>query len=356
MPLEIHLHDNGIWYVRGTVAVWRSGKPHSIEIRRSTKVRDRAQAEAIKRQIENEVAERNITGREPALTFSQAAARYVTQGGEERFLAKPRAHLGALRIDQITQQHIDDAAVKAYPNSTATRRRQFYAPVLAVLSANGIGTRFKRPADGQKRTVFLRPEQADHALRAMLDVRWPNPWSPALATFLFGQGSRVGETLAIDGRDDISLPDRYAILRDTKNGKERMVTLCRRTIAAVSTIPNLGHKGPLFLRYDGRPYAAREDRGYRLLFWETAVKAIGLDPRVYTPHVARHSWATWFYSQTRDVVRLKAEGGWESGEWERYVKLAAPSLGEAAKRVGFDFTVNAPETDLADFKRERGAV
>lgn len=357
MPLEIKRdRKSGIYYVRGTVVVWRGGEPQTEEVRRSTFTRDEAQAEAIKRQIENAVAERNITGREPALTFQQAAARYLNQGGEERFLAKPIAHLGAMRIDQITQQDIDDAGVKAYPNSTATRRRQFHAPVLAVLNANGINARFKRPPDGQKRTIFMRPDQADKVLHTMLDTRWPNPWSPALATFLFGQGSRVGETLAIDGRDDISLDDRYAILRDTKNGRERMVTLCRRTIAAVSMIPNLGHKGPLFLRYDGRPYADRENRGFKLGFWISAVERAGLDSRVYTPHVARHSWATWFYSQTRDVVRLKAEGGWESGEWERYVKLAAPSLGDAAKRIGFDFTVNGPGTDSAEIQRERGAV
>lgn len=355
MPLDIYRHDNGFWYVRGTVSVWRGGQPHSVPVHRSTRSRDQSQAEAIKRQIENEVAERNITGREPALTFAQAAARYIEHGGEERFLAKPKAHLGLMRIDQIAQQDIDDAALRAYPTAaTATRRRQFHSPVLAVLSANGVHQRFKRPPDGKRRTIFLRPDQADAALRAMMDVRYPNPWSPALATFLFAQGSRVGETLAIDGKDDISLPGKYAVMRDTKSGKERMVPLYRRTIAALSTVPNLGKRGPLFLRYDGRPYAARDDRGYKLSFWSTAMQAIGLDVAKYTPHTARHSWATWFYSQTKDVVRLKAEGGWDSEEWQRYVKLAAPILGKEAKRLGFDFTENEGETDSADIPQIRG--
>ena len=121
MPLELKRHKNGIWYVRGTVIIWREGEHHSIPVFRSTKIRDEAQAGAVLRQIDKETAERNITGREPALTFSQAAARYVKLGGEERFLAKPKAHLGSIRIDQITQEMIDDAGLKAYPNSTATR-------------------------------------------------------------------------------------------------------------------------------------------------------------------------------------------------------------------------------------------
>ncbi|RVH74173.1 integrase [Sinorhizobium meliloti] len=346
MPLKITRHDNGIYYVSGTVTVWRNGKPHPVEVRRSTKSRDREQADAIKRQIENEVAERNITGKEPALTFRQAAKRYVEHGGEARFLRATKGGIFELHsrfnrlakkpVDEITQELIDDEGLRAYPNP-ATRRRQFHAPVIAVLRKSGVKQQFERPEDSQKRTDFFRPDQAVEMLARIMDARYPNPWAPAFVTFLFGQGSRISETLSIDGRDDISLDHRYAILRDTKSGKERMVNLCPRVIAACSTLPNLGQRGPLFLRYDGRPYAKKEDRGYRFGFWNRAVTEVGLDATVYTPHTARHSWATWFYSQTKDVVRLKAEGGWDSSEWERYVKLAAPSLGAEAIKHSFDF-------------------
>lgn len=355
MPVNLELHKNGFWYVRGTVVVWKNGKYHSIAVNKSTRVRDKEQAEGIKRQIEAEEAERNSTGREPALTFSAAAARYVKLGGEERFLAKPLAHLGTYPIDQITQQILDDAALKAYPSAaSATRRRQFYSPVIAVLRASGINAHFKRAPDGLKRTIFMRPEEADRILKIISQhQRYPNPWGPALITFLFGQGSRVGETLAIDGKRDISLDDRYAILRDTKSGKERMVNLCPRVIAALTGVPNLGQRGPLFLRYDGRPYEAREGRGYKLEFWSNAVTAAGYDAATYTPHTIRHSWATWFYSQTKDVVRLKAEGGWDSSEWERYVKLAAPTIGKSAMRFGFDFRENETRSEFAEFSQNR---
>lgn len=356
MPLKLEQHDNGFWYVRGTVSVWKDGQPHSVSVNKSTKTRSEAEAGGILRQIQNEVAERNVSGREPSITFSAAAARYLKHGGEKRFLAKPLAHLGTYRIDQIDQMRLDDAAFKAYPSAaSATRRRQFYAPVIAVLRANGVAIQFKRAPDGQKRTIFMRPEEAERILKLMMtDPRYPNPWSPALATFLFGQGSRVGETLAIDGKRDISLPDRYAILRDTKNGRERMVNLCPRVIAALTTVPNLGQSGPLFLRYDGRPYEPRQSRGYKLAFWDAAVTKAGYDAKAYTPHTIRHSWATWFYSQTKDVVRLKAEGGWESSEWERYVKLAAPSIGKAAQKLGFDFRENEAGSNFADFSQNRG--
>ena len=351
MSLELEQHENGYWYVKGSVTVWRNGRAVSKEVRRSTKTKDRKQADAIRRQIEGSVAEQNVTGREPAISFNQAADRYVRNGGEERFLLKPRMAFGRLRIDEITQQMIDDAGVEAYDN-TATRRRQFHGPVISVLHGNGIRTTFDRPADSPKRTNFLRPDQAAAVISRIENSRYPNPWTPAFVTFLFGQGSRVGETLKIDGRDDISLQDKYVILRDTKNGRERMLNLCPKVCSALSHIPNLGKPGPLFLRYDGRPYKMRDvndnNRGRHFSWWSQAIKEIGLDPSIYTPHTTRHSWATWFYSQTKDIIRLKAEGGWESDEWTRYVKLAVPKIGQDAIRLGFDFTQNGMETEFTD--------
>lgn len=351
--LKLRQKSNGYWYVEGTVTVWRNGRNFSQEIDKSTRTRDKRQADAIRRQIESAVAEQNLTGREPALSFNAATDRYVNNGGEGRFLVRPREAFGGLRIDEITQEMIDDAGMEAYPRNSATRRRQFHGPVIAVLHGNGIRTQFDRPTDNAKRTYFLRPDQAVAAIDRVIDSRTPNPWTPAFVTFLFGQGSRVSETLAIDGKEDISLKGRYAILRDTKNGKERTVNLCPRVMAALSAVPNVGRSGPLFLRYDGRPYAEFDaPRGRAFSWWTRAIAEIGLNPRLYTPHTTRHSWATWFYSQTKDVVRLKAEGGWESDEWDRYVKLAIPQIGTDANKLGFSFDQNAIGTEFPEIFRK----
>lgn len=74
-----------------------------------------------------------------------------------------------------------------------------------------------------------------------------------------------------------------------------------------------------------------------------AVESAGLDPDRVTPHVCRHSWATWFYAQTLDPMRLKVEGGWKSAEWERYVKIATPGLGRLALEAGWDFRAESGE-------------
>jgi len=64
-----------------------------------------------------------------------------------------------------------------------------------------------------------------------------------------------------------------------------------------------------------------------LKYFQTAVEEAGLDRHIYdTPHVCRHTWATWFDAVTRDVVRLCDQGGWRSTEWSRYTKLGTPHL------------------------------
>jgi integrase len=346
----------GIFYVHGSVVVWRGGKPHNIEIRRSTRTRDAKQAESIKRQIENEVAEQNHTGREPSIPFEIAAHLYAQGGGEVRFLAKPIAHLGGFPIDKIGQREIDEAALKAYPSAQpATIRRQFFTPVLSVLASQGVKPVVSRPAGGGRRTFFFRPEQADDLIASVLAGRYRSLWGACLVTFLFGQGVRISEAMALDAYQDVSLEGRYAVIRDPKNDDQRTVTLIPRVVASLSQLPNIGERGPLFRRYDGKPYIDRtgENRGNPLSFWAHHVAKIGLDANQYTPHTARHSWATWFYAQTKDVMRLKDEGGWNSEEWQRYVKLAQPGLGDAARKRGwrFDVSENKGRSKLARILR-----
>ncbi|MBD0274489.1 MAG: hypothetical protein ICV73_21460, partial [Acetobacteraceae bacterium] len=46
-----------------------------------------------------------------------------------------------------------------------------------------------------------------------------------------------------------------------------------------------------------------------------------------TPHVLRHTWASWHYAVHRDVLLLKAEGDWEDVKLvERYAKLVPEAL------------------------------
>ena len=89
------------------------------------------------------------------------------------------------------------------------------------------------------------------------------------------------------------------------------------------------------MKLDGDPFPANQKPLQKP--FNRARDAAGL-PSWATPHVMRHTWATWFYAQTKDVLRLKQEGGWKSDQWERYTKIAPPRIGADAFDRGWDFS------------------
>lgn len=323
--------NSPFWIARGTV--------NGRRVERSTRCRNKHDARKVAEQIERDLASDEI-GPE-GLRFNQAVAMYLTANPDIRFNTAIVRHFGEKPVSEINMTEMRRAANQLFPRAApATIARHLFTPVKAILNNAADEElcqrpRFKSPKGGNKRTVFFLPEAADAMIRAM--AGHPHPHFAVLTTFLFGQGSRMGETLNLLW-EDVSLPNRFAILRDTKSGVERRLTLIDRTIAALSTIRPVSHAGPVFLRPDGNPYRTGRHTGGQIKYqWGAAAKAAKIDASIYTPHTCRHTWATWFYAQTRDVLRLKDEGGWSSGEWQRYTKLGTPQLGKDALDHGWNF-------------------
>lgn len=316
------------WIARGTV--------NGVRVERSTgetsKPEARKKLEAIFREVQ--------ATPEPSdwrdVTFARAMTAYIDNGHDVRFLGKLLEHFQETRLGDIDNAMMSRAANSLYSGrAPSTVRRQLYVPVSAIINLMK-DDKLRAPKGGGARTMFVMPALAESIIHAA--TAQPSPWLPALITFLFGQGSRAGETFAIDGRDDIDLAGRWAMLRDPKNGHERRVTLQPRVVASLALLPNIGEPGPLFRRFDGKAFKEKIGRGGQIrTAFARSVENGGGDPAIITPHVCRHSWATWFYSQTKDPLRLKEEGGWLSNEYQRYVKLGTPEIGAEAFAKGWNF-------------------
>ncbi len=99
---------------------------------------DRATARQALKAIERDI-ERGSFSDKPKITFAGAAVSYLKAGGEDRFLRPLVAHFGTKALDQIDQEAIDDAAHTIYPHAdNATRNRQVYTPLSAILKRAGI--------------------------------------------------------------------------------------------------------------------------------------------------------------------------------------------------------------------------
>ena len=332
---------NSPYYVaRGTI--------NGRQIERSTGCTKLADAREECKRLEAQILARDADPFSQNLTVSAAITLYRNAGGDTRFLPAIERHLGPYPVAEINNAVMRRAANALYPGrSPATIRRQLYTPMKAIINCAADDdlcppARLKAPQGGNKRIQFFTPEQAEQILRFLSGSK--NQYIPALVTALFGQGMRVGEALTLDA-SDVNLDHRYAILRNTKNGEERMVTLIPRVVAAWSRLPTIGKSGPLIRKLNGMPYPVGRQQGGQIKnAFALAVAAAGLDPANYTPHVCRHSWATWYYDQTKDVLRLKSEGGWKSEEYQRYTKLNAGGIGAVALEYGWKFTADIEST------------
>jgi integrase len=277
------------------------GTENRFYLDRSTGTSDRKVAQ--KRLVEWRMeAQENSLRHKAPVSFAAAAIAYMQGGGERKFLEPLLRHFGETPLHSISQGALDAAARALYPAaSPATRNRQVYTPVSAIMRHVGHTMTLKRPkgAQGTPRTAFLQPEQAKALLEACRGV---DDRLGAFCTFLLYTGCRLSEGLKLEWKD-VDLEQQQVFIRQTKNGKPRWVHLTPRLYDVVSVLPRDG--GRVFRLCFGNPL-------YRL--FDTALERSGVDiPDGVAFHIFRHTWGTWMRRYGGlDTVGLMATGAWRS--------------------------------------------
>jgi len=336
---------SGNWYVIGSVPVWRDGRVRQVRLKQtSTRTTDKVEAEAVLLQIAQRYQRGNIENRDAPPTVGDLINAYLDAGKSDRYLLPILRALGDLEVPALTQAKIDETGRKAYPSvKPPTLRRQWHGRIQAVLHHSKIRLDLTLPAASTATTRWCTPAQAEQIVRQCAAGRRRDPWAPAMAEFLFGTGCRTSEALGLK-TEDVSLEYGTVTLRNTKNGHERTVALQPRTIAALARLPNLDKPGRVFKKAGGGDYVERADpAGAKLHFLRAAATRAGL--AVFNPHMTRHTFATWFYCQTKDALRLKDQGGWRTDvAMQRYTHLVPAKVGLDAIALGWDFRERAIET------------
>ena len=340
MPLKLtRRHGSPYWYIRGSV--------RGLRVDESTGVGERQAAEDVRIQREAELLQRSIHGDAVSRTFAEAALSYMEAGGERTHLTPILKHFGPKKkLGAIGQAEIEAAAKALCPRgANSTLNRQIYTPIGAVLHhaarkkwcAKPVIARPKQPPG---RIRWATQEEAERLIAAAA------PHLKPLVIFLLSTGARLSEALYLDWRD-VDLSRAHVTFPMTKNGEPRGVPLHPRVVAALANLP-WDRKGAVFRkpgrkvsaedRADGakparrwEPYASRggEGGGQVKTAWAAMLKRAKLTD--FTPHDCRHTWATWHYSENKDLTGLMALGGWKSPEMViRYahvnVSHLAPSI------------------------------
>lgn len=253
---------------------------------RSTKASSAALAKKVIRRWEREI-ERGEFREKGAPTFVDAAVRYGNAGGACRFLDRIGDHVGdAFLLADMTQEVIEDIAIELYPDaSPATRNRQVYTPISAVLKHAGVKTAIRRPkgSAGKKQIRWLWPEEAERVFAAAAEI---DREFAALLIFLCYTGLRLGEALGLMVRD-VRLDEGFAYLPTSKNDEPQAVFLPPFVIATLAAHPRgLDRPKARLFRFvkGGHLYAL-----LRAAFFKADVDLGERDGF----HLWRHTWATW---------------------------------------------------------------
>lgn len=321
------------WIIRGTI--------RGVRYEETTGTSNKQAAEAIRVQRENEILTESVWGKKATVTFAHAALDYLEHGGrkgggEKRFLQPLVDHFSTTRLREIEQHTIDVAAKKLYPKAgLATRNRQVFTPMAAILhhaARKGwcpVPT-LKRPQQPPGKVRWLKSAEAERLIAACA------PHLRPLVVFMLYTGARASEALWLDWVN-VDLDMKQVTFPKTKNGEPRSVPLHPRVVEELRKSNR--REGTVFLTHGGIPYERPNlkndvdtSAGTRIgsAFFGACKRAglcwpvigqngkpvmDGKKPKLktdVTPHVCRHTWATWHYQANRDLTKLQELGGWKS--------------------------------------------
>lgn len=280
------------YYIRGT--------HHRVPINETTGTSDRTKARKALKKLVDDI-EAGVFAPRSAITFAEAAISYIQAGKDDRFITPLNQHFGDTPLASIDQAAIDDAAATLYPNvSSATRNRQVYTPMSAILKHASVEFEVKRPkgAQGEAQTTWFKKEQA---FTILAEAKKVDPeFGIFIATLLY-TGLRLSEALRLK-TDWLHLDEAFASIPKTKNNAPRALHLPPVLVAELRTHPRgLDRPGETVFRFN--------KGGYLYNLKKTTQEAVGFDFRF---HTFRHTWASWMRRYAGlDTKGLMATGAWK---------------------------------------------
>lgn len=290
MPLSIYKRGK-VWHYRGHVAGRR--------LRGSTGSANKEIALRLAAEIEARHWKGHLDGPSAVLTFAQAAILYRTAGKPTRFLDKVEDYWKDTLVKNINSGTARTGAKVVYPKTAAsTQNRQFLVPTQAVINHAAESelcpiVRLKRFKEEKK----VKEPATFEWVQAFMRVS--SPHLGALALFMFLTGARISEALALEW-DDLDFTKKTALIRQTKQGNERLAHLPQPLIVALANITKVSR----------RPVFWYVNRNNLIHVWRSACRRAKI--KTLSFHCCRHGFATALLHRGIDPITVAKLGGWKS--------------------------------------------
>jgi integrase len=282
-------HGNKVWYAR------ISTKGRRVEV--STDTADKRLAKRFAEQLERELYERHVLGGSEG-TVKTAIHNYIAfrrpKIYDENFLLKISGLIGKRKLTTIDQVDFDECARVLYPGlSNETWNRNVYTPLQAALHHAKVYLNIKRPRQKKPKHKDLTARERDILIENATD-----PELKALLTLLFYNGPRISEAINLDP-DRTNLQKGIACFDVTKvDDDDGWRPLHEKVVVALANLPR---------RNDGRFFRWETRSGPNKLI-SALCKQTGI---YFTPHMARHTFATLLLAKGGSLPDLMEAGGWK---------------------------------------------
>lgn len=347
MPIKIVEHPKSRnLYLRGTVR----GK----YIFETTGTDNREAAEQIRIRREGELLQESIHGKRLTVTFMQAAAAYLEQGGSPRFLGEQAedgswsgliGHFMNRKLSSINQEALDEAAAKLYPNASPdTRNRQVYTPFIAVWNHGARNewcdsrdwSRPRKPKGTRIRAMRRAgtfPVPYEHAAK-FVTAMWP--LDAINMTILFYTGMRPIELITLED-SQVDIKGRWITLPASKTGEPRGVPIAQMILPIMKALTET-FGGVIINRFNQatstvEPYPEMEDAGgqfgaaIRKARDKTGIKDV-------SPYTGRHSVSTYLVAAgVHPYIKDQILGHAADDMSRRYTSLPQKNLIKAIDKL-----------------------
>lgn len=286
--------DNPYYIVKG---YW-GGRPYE----KSLKTANPNEAETRFLKLQLQLREQRGSNDEP-LTFRDAVDQYLVAKNPNRewrrVFVRLRDTFGDTSAAAIKNKDLLNMALKLYPTAkNATRNRQVIVPCAAVLhhAANNDLIPWLRV---QKLKEPAAQPRALSKEQAKVLIQGAEGKEQVFLLFLFHHGWRISEVLRLEWRD-IDLSARTVQRFNRKTNEWQILPLQEDVmVALVNAVPKERREGRVF-SWGNRSNVNR--------WLKPLCQKLGV---VFTPHMARHSFATWAVNDGVELDALMEAGGWK---------------------------------------------
>lgn len=190
------------------------------------------------------------------------------------------------------------------------------------------------PANGKARDRRLEIGEYERIFVQLKRAR--NPYVASLFEFAVETGARRGEILNLR-RKDVNILSHTAVLRDTKNGEDRVIPLSGRAVGIIKELPDPSSENVFAVNEKQLrdAWEAAKRRARKEYEKECAEKEIALNPGYITGlrfHDLRREATSRFFERGLDLMEVASVTGHKTLQMlKRYTHLRASDL---AKKLG----------------------